>query len=141
NSLSGNSQMRPPIRSRASRMATRWPARASSRPAIRPADPAPMTMIWMRALLLRGDLVEIEPHVVVHLDRGGTAGADHAAARMLERSDQIKPLDPRHGVIAQLRRRPMRARLIGVGRDAVNIAAAEARRCTFHVERRVVVMR
>src|ERR1700710_62006 len=38
--------MRPPHLSRASRMVTRLPALASSRAAIRPAAPAPMTTMW-----------------------------------------------------------------------------------------------
>src|SRR5258706_7660609 len=37
-------QQRPPTRSRASSTSTRWPARASSDGAARPAAPAPMTM-------------------------------------------------------------------------------------------------
>src|SRR5690242_1486520 len=44
--------MRPPHLSRASRIVTRLPARASSRAAIRPADPAPTTTMWSACTLL-----------------------------------------------------------------------------------------
>src|ERR1700730_6068348 len=50
--------MRPPQRSRASSIVTSLPARASSRVAIRPAAPAPITTKCVRC---RGDIDYLEP--------------------------------------------------------------------------------
>ena len=62
-----------------------------------------MSKIGVRALLQKAqkwsdpiqlvDLVERQAEIVEHLHRGGAAGAEHAAARMLEGADEIEAVN------------------------------------------------
>src|SRR5262245_5874940 len=109
--------MRPPQRSRASRIVTLRPARASSRPALRPAAPAPTTMMCaaltgslpvVPAALShlerhRADLVDRAGERVAGLDLGdavGRAGQDHVAG--MERVDAARAADQVGNVADQL---------------------------------------
>src|SRR5687768_9860892 len=52
--------------------------------------------------------IELDTEVFGHHHRGRAAGTEHAAARMLERADEVEPLDPGHAVLAELGGRAMR---------------------------------